>query len=135
MYIYYGTGKIKLNLLLWVSYVSNCHAYIIYIIHYIHYIHTYIYSFYIYIYIHYSLFLHVVKQNYLSFFLIGFSFTNIMIHRTAGKGWVTLYTFHHFHLLHKHLDISQVVAAKSTPLHIAGSRTRTGNLWFPSVSR
>ena len=52
MYIYYGTGKIKLNLLLWVSYVSNCHAYIIYIIHYIHYIHTYIYSFYIYIYIY-----------------------------------------------------------------------------------
>ena len=25
--------------------------------------------------------------------------------------------------------------AESSPLHIASSRTRTGNLWFPSTSR
>ena len=68
-------------------------------------------------------------------FLTGFSFTNMMIHRTAGKGWVSLYPFYHFYLLQKHLDISQVVAAERTLLRIAGSRTRTGNLWFPSASR
>ena len=47
-------------------------------------------------------------------FLAGFSFTNMMIHRTAGKGSVSLYPFHHFYLLQKHLDINQVVAAEST---------------------
>ena len=29
--------------------------------------------------------------------------------------------------------IGQVIAAESTALHIAGSQTRTGNLWFPSA--
>ena len=67
-------------------------------------------------------------------FLTGFSFTNMMIHGTAGKGSVSLYPFHHFYLLQKYLDISQVVAAESTLLRRAGSRTRTGNLWFPSAS-
>ena len=55
------------------------------------------------------------------FFLSGFSFTNIHDSRDSrGRG---------------HLDISRVITAESSPLHIAGSRTRTGILWFPSASR
>ena len=57
------------------------------------------------------------------------------VHRTAWKGGASLYPFYHFHQLQKHLGISQVVAVESTPLRIAGSRTQTGNLWFPSGSR
>ena len=52
-----------------------------------------------------------------------------------GKGeGIYLTPLYHFHPLHRHLDISQVITAKSSPLHIAGSPTRTGNLWFPSAS-
>ena len=53
-----------------------------------------------------------------------------------GKGeGIYLTPLYHFQPLHRHLDISQVITAESSPLHIAGSRTRTGNLWFPSASR
>ena len=44
-----------------------------------------------------------------------------------GKGeGISLTPHYHFHSLHGHLDISRAIAAKSSPLHIAGSRTRTG---------
>ena len=49
---------------------------------------------------------------------IEFSFTNIMIHRIARKGVVSLYHFYNFHPLHKYFDISQVVAGEGAPLHI-----------------
>ena len=50
-----------------------------------------------------------------------------------GKGEGTSLTPHYyFHPLHRHLDISQAITIESSPLHIAISRTRTGNLWFPS---
>ena len=53
-----------------------------------------------------------------------------------GKGeGIYLTPLYHFHPLHGHLDISRAITAESSPLHIAGSRTRTGNLWFPSASR
>ena len=53
-----------------------------------------------------------------------------------GKGeGIYLTPLCHFHPLHRHLDISRAITAESSPLHIAGSRTRTGNLWFPSASR
>ena len=53
-----------------------------------------------------------------------------------GKGeGIYLTPLYHFHLLHRHLDISRAITAESSPLHIAGSRTRTGNLWLPSTSR
>ena len=53
-----------------------------------------------------------------------------------GKGeGISLTPHYHFHPLHRHLDISRAITAESSPLHIAGSRTRTGNLWFPSASR
>ena len=53
-----------------------------------------------------------------------------------GKGeGIYLTPLYHFHPLHRHLDISRAITAESSPLHIAGSRTRTRNLWFPSASR
>ena len=53
-----------------------------------------------------------------------------------GKGeGISLTPHYHFHPLHRHLDISRAITAESSPLHIAISRTRTGNLWFPSASR
>ena len=48
-----------------------------------------------------------------------------------GKGeGIYLTLFYHFHPLRRHLDISRVVTAESSPQHIASSRTWTGNLWF-----
>ena len=53
-----------------------------------------------------------------------------------GKGeGIYLTPLYHFHPLHRNLDISRAITAESSPLHIAGSRTRTGNVWFPSASR
>ena len=48
---------------------------------------------------------------------------------------ISLSPLYHFYPLHRHLDISRAITAESSPLHIANSQTRTGNLWFPSVSR
>ena len=42
---------------------------------------------------------------------------------------------YHFRPLRGHLGIGRAIAAGGTPLRIATSRTRTGNLWFPSASR
>ena len=67
---------------------------------------------------------------------LGFLSRTFTIHRTAGEGEaISLNPLHYFHSLHRHLDISQVITAESSPLHLAGSRTGTGNLWFPSASR
>ena len=53
-----------------------------------------------------------------------------------GKGeGIYLTPLYHFHPLHGQLDISRAITAESSPLHIAGSRTGTGNLWFPGASR
>ena len=52
-----------------------------------------------------------------------------------GRGGISLTPHYHFHPLQRHLDISRAITAESSPLHIASSRTRTGNLWFPSASR
>ena len=53
-----------------------------------------------------------------------------------GKGeGIFLSPHYHFHSLHRHLDISQAIAAGGSPLHIASSRTRAWNLWFPSANR
>ena len=43
---------------------------------------------------------------------------------------ISLYPFYHFYPLHRHLNISWVIAAESLPLGIAGSRNRTQNLWY-----
>ena len=53
-----------------------------------------------------------------------------------GKGeGISLTPHYHFHPLHRQLDISRAITAESSPRHIASSRTRIGNLWFPSASR
>ena len=41
---------------------------------------------------------------------------------------ISLTPHYHFNPLHRHLDISRAITAKSSPLHIGSSRTRTGNL-------
>ena len=52
-----------------------------------------------------------------------------------GKGeGIYLTPLYHFHQLHRHLDTSWVITAENSTLHIASSRTRTGNLWFPNSS-
>ena len=68
----------------------------------------------------------------LFFFLSGFCFTNIHESQDCkGRGKGILLTPHyHFHPLHRQLDNGQAVIAES----LASSRTRTGNLWFPSAS-
>ena len=68
-------------------------------------------------------------------FLAGFFFSiwvffheHSRIKRLQEKGEGIFLTPHyHFHPLHRHLDISWA-------MHIVSSRTRTGNLWFPSAS-
>ena len=51
-----------------------------------------------------------------------------------GEGFFFFLTRHYpFHPLHRHLDISRASTAESSSL-LAGSRTRTGKLWFPSAS-
>ena len=51
--------------------------------------------------------------------------------RITGLQWkgegIYLTPHYHFLLLHRHLDISRAFTAESSPLHIASSRTRTGN--------
>ena len=56
------------------------------------------------------------NQKPIFFFLSGFSFTNI-------------------HESQDCRERGRAFLAESSPLHIASSRTRTGNLWFPSASR
>ena len=86
-----------------------------------------------------SLFLHVGTHYSLLFFSTWLffheysRFTGQQVKRGDGgkEGWsISLYPFYHFHPLHRHLDISWVIAAESSPLRIAGSRNRTWNLWY-----
>ena len=66
----------------------------------------------------------------------GFFYNHSQITGLQDKGeGISLTPHYHFHPLHRHLDISRAITAESSPLHIGSSRTRTGNLWFPSASR
>ena len=51
-----------------------------------------------------------------------------------GEG-IPLTPHYHFHPLYRHLGIIRTITAESSPLHIASSRTLTGNLWFSSARR
>ena len=56
---------------------------------------------------------------FLFFFLIHSGFTG-----QEGKGEaIYLTSLYPFHLLHRHIDIDQVIAVESSPLDIAGSQT------------
>ena len=73
---------------------------------------------------------------YLFFSIWVFFHEHSQITGLQGKGeGISLTPHYHFHPLHRHLDISRAITAESSPLHIASSRTQTGNLWFPSASR
>ena len=53
-----------------------------------------------------------------------------------GNGEAIFVTpLYQFHPLHRHLNITGVITTGSSSLHIASSRTRTGNLWFLSSCR
>ena len=68
------------------------------------------------------------------FFIWVFFHEHSRITGLQGKGeGISLTPHYHFHPLHRHLDISRAIAAGSSPLHIASSRTQTGNLWFPCL--
>ena len=43
---------------------------------------------------------------------------------------ISLTPHYHFHPLQRHLDISRVITAESSPVHIGSSRTQTGHLLF-----
>ena len=48
---------------------------------------------------------------------------------------ISLFPLYHIHPLNKHLEISRAITAENSPLHLASSRTGTGNLWFTSANR
>ena len=77
------------------------------------------------------------QSKIVSFFSIWVFFhEHSLITGLQGKGeGISLTPHYHFHPLHRHLGVSRAITAESSPLHIASSRTRTGNLWFPSASR
>ena len=75
------------------------------------------------IYDHYFIyFIYLVSCCYYYYcFLPGFSFTNIhelQDWRGMGRAFL-LINHYHFHPLLRHLDISRVITAESSPLHIA----------------
>ena len=64
--------------------------------------------------------------SFFVFFSIWISFhehSRFVGQQGKGEG-IYLTPHYHFHSLHRHLDISRVITAESSPLHIAGSRTR-----------
>ena len=67
------------------------------------------------------------------FFYLGFLSRTFRTHRTAREGRVSSLTPLYQSLPHhKYLNISRSITIESSLLQIASSRTRTGNLWFPS---
>ena len=81
-----------------------------------------------------SLFLHVVKRNLFFFFFNFFSVSLFFREYSRFTGQhvesISLYPFNNFHPPRRHLDISWVVAAKSSPLRIAGSQNPAWNFWY-----
>ena len=78
----------------------------------------------------------VIRQLIYLIFYLGFLSQIFTNHRTAGEGGEHFLTPHyHFYPLHRKLGISRAITEESSPLHIASSRTRVGNLWCPSASR
>ena len=78
----------------------------------------------------------LTKCRHIFFFYLGFLLRTFTNHRAAEEGGG--YFFNSslpLPPLHGRLGISRAIAAGSSPLRIASSRTQTGNLWFPSASR
>ena len=70
---------------------------------------------------------------FFSFWVFFHDHSQITGVKMKGEG-ISLSAHYHFHLVHRHFDISQAITSESSPLHIGSSQTRTGNLWFPSAS-
>ena len=71
----------------------------------------------------------------ISFSIWVFFYKHSQITGLQGKGeGIPLTPNYHFHPLHRLLDISRAITAGSSALHIASSRTRTGNLWLTNAS-
>ena len=75
----------------------------------------------------------VLSSHFFSIWVFFHEHSRITGLQEKGEG-ISLTPHYPFHPLHKHLDISRAIAAESSPLHIGSSRTRMGNLWFPSAS-
>ena len=78
----------------------------------------------------------ILKTIYYNFFFyLGFIYGHPRFtgQQVKGKG-ISLTPLYHFHPLHRHLDISRVITAESSPLHIGRSWTQIENLWFPRAS-
>ena len=76
----------------------------------------------------------ITKVTFFSIWVFFHEYSPFTGQQGKGEG-IYLTLLYHFHLLHRHLDISRAISAESSPLHIASSRDRTGNFWFPSASR
>ena len=74
----------------------------------------------------------ILKKIFFSICVFFHTHSRITGLQEKGKG-ISLTPHYHFHPLHRHLDISRGIAAKSSSLHIGSSQTRTRNLWFPSA--
>ena len=82
-----------------------------------------------------------LKLQYMKSIRHHFFLSGVFLHeqsRVSGKQRkeeaISLTPLYHFHPLLRHLGISRVTAAEGSPLHMTSSRTRAGNLWFPSAS-
>ena len=86
---------------------------------------------------YYKILYFVSLENKLIFFLSGFSFTNIheLQDWRGREERISLTPHYHFHSLRRQLDINRAITEESSPLQIACSRTRTGNLWLSSAHR
>ena len=94
---------------------------------------------YIYIYIHIYIYINIYIQKYIYIYIFYLGFLH-KHSRFTGQKWKaislrSLSPLYHFHPRHRHLDISRAITAESSPLSIASSRARTGNLWFSTASR
>ena len=87
--------------------------------------------------IHLFNYLKTYSRIYLYFlFYVSFLSRTFTNHRTAWeREGISLTPHYPFHLLHRHLDISWAITAKSSLLYIVSCRNRTRNLWFLRASR
>ena len=87
---------------------------------------------------HYPLNILKIRRDFQTVFLFA---VWVFFHEHSGFTWqqgkgegIYLTPLYNFHPLNRHLDITRVITAESSPLHITSSRTRIGNHWFPSAS-
>ena len=74
---------------------------------------------------------HFLRTFFTFFFFSIWVFFHEQSHFTGQQGKeeaIFLSPLYHFHPLHRHLDISRAITTARSPLHIASSWTRAGNL-------